>query len=315
MRRGLVLVAVLIVLGTIGSAAAGKPSGGAGQGQPAAPAGSKPTAPEPQAAISNREAQAAQEEGCPAEKVRQIDTDHAHELANPPSTPISFVVHESSSVVNFGTKRGTRADYVVLTASEAIPPNVYSTDFEMDSIEPMRRIGEAGLESNHLPAPTYTPPHFFNHRKEVGFNLCIPSGSSGEDAGTYTGVYDLVGPGSIETATVTQTAQLKAGKGTFWAWFGIVVFFALVLLVMNHLVLPAKPTSPKEWVARIVVILFSLAAAAAAMLVAWSQNATWGENIWVAIGALIATAFAAAGVGSTLSAAAARIEGPGADSR
>jgi hypothetical protein len=60
-------------------------------------------------------------------------------------------------------------------------------------------------------------------------------------------------------------------------------------------------------VARIIVIVLSLAAAGSAMLLAWSQNATWGENIWVAVGALVATAFAAAGLGGTLTAAAGQI--------
>jgi hypothetical protein len=258
---------------------------------------------------SNAEAQEAQQAGCPGTKVRHIDSDHAHTPSEPPTKPVEFTVHESSSVLNFGSNRGIRFDYIVLRATEPIPPNIYSSDFEIDSFEPMRRIGEASLESVHLPAPTYTPPHFFNHRKEIGFNLCVSSGQDA-DAGTYTGQFELVGPGAIETTTVTQTAQLKAENVTFvWSFIAVLVF-AFVLLVMNQLILPASPTKKewKAWVARIVVIVFALAAAASAMLVAWSQNPTWGENLWVAIGALIATAFAAAGVGSTLTAAAAQFD-------
>jgi hypothetical protein len=319
-----IFVAVAIAFGVAaaGSAAAGNAIQENRAADPAKPApNAKPPEPVQEVAAeqranqvkaetpSNAEAQEAQQAGCPGKKVRHIDSDHAHTPSEPPSEPIEFTVHESSSVLNFGSNRGTRFDYIVLRATEPIPTNVYSSDFEIDSFEPMRRIGEASLESVHLPAPNYTPPHFFNHRKEIGFNLCVSSGQDA-DAGTYTGQFELVGPGTIETTTITQTAQLKAEDQTFVWSFVAVLVFALILLVMNQLILPASPTKDewKAWVARIVVIVFALSAAASAMLVAWSQNPTWGENLWVAIGALIATAFAAAGVGSTLTAAAAQFD-------
>jgi hypothetical protein len=254
---------------------------------------------------SNAEAGAAQEAGCPGRKVRKIDTDHAHVSADPPTTPIEFSVHETSSVLNFGPNRGRRVDYIVLKASEPIPTDIYSTNFEIDTVEPMRRIGEASLESVQLPPPTYTPPHFFNHRKEVGFNFCVASGEN--DPGTYTGQYELIGPGAIETATLTQTAQLKEGESTFFIWLGAVLVLAGVLLVLNQIILPETPKG-KALTASIVFIVIALAAAASAMLTAWSQSPTWGENIPIAVAALITTAFGAAGVGSTLSTVASHIK-------
>jgi hypothetical protein len=313
MKRLLVISggAILIALGIglldfdIGSASA-LADGGNSQSHQRSPSTSqvRPPAKGP----TNAEAKAAQESGCPGKKVRHIDNEHAHAPKLEPTQPIEFTVHETSSVLNFGSKRNTRADYVVLKASEPIPGDIYSSDFEIDSLEPLRRIGEASLESVHLKSPTFTPPHFFNHRKEIGFDFCVST--KGGKPGTYTGQFQFIGPGSIVTATLTQTVQLKAENDTFLkALIGVIVL-ALILLAVNHLILPANPQHWKEWAARIILIVVSLAAAVSAMLIAWSQNPTWGENLWVAIGALVATAFGAAGLGSTLSAAAGQIKSP-----
>jgi hypothetical protein len=267
-----------------------------------------PNAPPPQPTRqgpTNADAKEAQERGCPGNKVRQIDHEHAHTPQDEPKEPIEFAVHQSSSVLNFGSSRDIRADYIVLKAAREIPVGIFSTDFEIDSLEPMRRIGEASLESVHLRSPTFTPPHFFNHRKEIGFNLCV-SGANG-DPGTYTGQFQFIGPGAIETATLTQTAQLKAPTGDFRSRFFVVVGLAAFLLFVTNVVQPGWPKNGSEWWARGVIVLVSLGASALAMLIAFSQNPTWGENIWVATAALVTTAFGAAGLGGTLSAAAARI--------
>jgi hypothetical protein len=249
----------------------------------------------------------AREAECPDTGARPVDTP-AQTLNPEPKQAIKFTVQESNPVLNFGPGRATQEDYVVLRASEKIPREVSAANFEIDTVEPMRRIGEASLLSSHLPAPTYTEPHFFNHRTEISFTLCVAG--NGKDAGTYTGQYQFISPGSIETATLTQTAQLKTNESSFILCFICVMVLAGLLLIVNQIVLAGRPKGV-EWVARLVVIVLSLAAAASAMLLAWSQNATWGENIWVAIGALVATAFAAAGLGGTLTTAAAQINTPG----
>jgi hypothetical protein len=248
-----------------------------------------------------------EERECPQTGARPVDSP-AEEMTREPKGRTEFTVRESNPVMNFGPGRGTQEDYVVLIASKELPKRVTAANFEIDTVEPMRRIGEASLLSSHLPPPTFTRPHFFNHRTEISFTLCVKSG--GKDAGTYTGQFQFISPGAIETATLTQTAQLKAEESTFIWWFVGVLLLAAVLLGVNQLILPDWPTGRREWLARSVVIGLSLAAAASAMLVAWSQNATWGENIWVAVGALIGTAFAAAGLGGTLSAAAGQIRSP-----
>jgi hypothetical protein len=258
---------------------------------------------------TNAEAQVAQERGCSSPKLRSVDVEHAHTPHVTPEQPVEFTVQETSSVLNFGSGRDKRADYIVLKASQPIPEGIYSTNFEIDSLQPLRRIGEASLESTHLKPPTFTPPHFFNHRKEIGFNLCVDA--SGGKPGTYTGQFQFVSPGAIETVTLTQTAQLKAEDAWFWGPLILVGVLALILLITNVYVQSEggwKKWTPQQRVARIVLIIFSVGAALSAMLIAWSQNPTWGENIWVAVGALVTTAFTAAGLGSTLTAAAGQIK-------
>lgn len=280
-------------------ALAGGHPGSPQQTREAPPAGEAPKAP------TNAEAKKAQERGCPGQKVRRVDNEHAHEPAVAPTRPIEFAVHETSSVINFGSSRDVRANYIVLKASREIPRGIYSTDFEIDSLEPIRRIGEASLESVHLKPPTFTPPHFFNHRREIGFNLCVTSANG--HPGTYTGQFQFIGPGAIQTATLTQTAQLKAQAHDFvWRWL-LVLAIALALLFVTIIIQPGWPRGGSEWCARLAFVFVSLGASALAMLIAFSQNPTWGENIWVATAALITTAFGAAGLGGTLTAAAARI--------
>jgi hypothetical protein len=245
------------------------------------------------------------EADCPDGGGIPVDTAAAQMAKEPEQEAIEFTVQESNPVLNFGTSRDMQEDYVVLKASKKIPKEVTPANFEIDTVQPMRRIGEASLLSSHLPPPTFTEPHFFNHRTEISFSLCVESG--GKDAGTYTGQFQFVSPGTIETATLTQTAQLKTEESSFIFWFVLVLLLSAALLIVNLMVLPGRPKGGREWVARSMVILLSLAAAGSAMLVAWSQSATWGENIWVAVGALVATAFAAAGLGGTLSAAALQI--------
>lgn len=309
MKRLLLIsvAAVLIALGIgllgFGTGASALAGGGNSQSHQHSP--STPQTQPPAKGPTNAEAKVAQERGCPGKKVRHIDNEHAHTPQVEPTNPIEFAVHQTSSVLNFGSSRDTRVDYIVLKASREIPVGIFSSDFEIDSLEPMRRIGEASLESVHLRSPTFTPPHFFNHRKEIGFNLCVSSANG--DPGTYTGQFQFIGPGAIETATLTQTAQLKAPTSDFLVRVIGVIVLATLLLVVTNIVGPGWPKNGSEWLARIALVIVSLAASASAMLIAWSQNPTWGENIWVATAALVTTAFGAAGLGGTLTAAAARI--------
>jgi hypothetical protein len=254
---------------------------------------------------ANARAQEALQHGCKGELIRHVDIEHAHTPLEEPLKKIEFTVHETSAVLNFGEHRGTRADYVVLKASKPIPPGIYSKDFEIDSLEPLRRIGEASLESVQLRSPTFTPPHFFNHRKEIGFDLCVNDGAG--EPGTYTGQFQFIGPGAIGTATLTQTVQIKAQKHIFiWTLLGVAAL-SLLLLIVTNIIQPGWPKGGGEWAARLTFVAISLIAALSAMLIAWSQNPTWGENFWIAVAALVTTAFGAAGLGGTLNAVATKI--------
>jgi hypothetical protein len=215
--------------------------------------------------------------------------------------PIEFSVHETNPVVSFGAGRGIEADYILLQATRPIPEGILSKNFEIDTREPMKRIGTSSLESVHLRAPFYTRPHFFNHRREIGFNLCVPG--AGADPGTYTGQFVFVGPGKIVSAVITQTAQLKATHSMFWIIAGGVLLAMLIALITKTFLehSGALWKGPFWWSLLLVVPL--VIASLLAMLLAYTEAPTWGENLAFAISALIATAFTAAGLGNTLTAA------------
>jgi hypothetical protein len=216
--------------------------------------------------------------------------------------PIQLSVHETTPVVSFGAGRNTEADYVVLQASREIPEGILSKNFEIDTREPMKRIGASSLESVHLRAPRYTRPHFFNHRREIGFNLCVVG--AGADPGTYTGQFVFVGPGKIASVVLTQTAQLKATHSTFWWFAGFVLAAMLVVLGFKAVLEHRGELNSPSFFLSCFRVLFFVAAGGVAMWLAYSEAPTWGENLAFAISALIATAFTAAGLGNTLTAAA-----------
>lgn len=129
-------------------------------------------------------AQSSEASECAEEHTRSIN-----EQAHPNSTqtgPIELTVRATDPVLNFGSARGIQADYIVLKASKPIPKHIFSTNFEIDSLEPMRRIGTESLESVRLVSPTYTRPHFFNHRKELGSTSAStpPTASPGPTPGS-----------------------------------------------------------------------------------------------------------------------------------
>lgn len=218
----------------------------------------------------------------------------------PETDPIEFDVHESDPVLNFGSERKTKSNFIVLKASQPIPEGVYSTDFEIDSLEPLLRIGKAELESERLPSPTYSRPHFFNHRKELAFNLCVkPTG----DPGTYTGQLLFAGPGLISSVTLTQTAQLKASEGSFWLLSASILLITAVALILRAFgKLDKNHFGIKDFFAEGVVVAGSLIAAFLAMYLLYSENPTWGEKgVVVAGAALFAAAFTAAGLSAVVS--------------
>jgi hypothetical protein len=215
------------------------------------------------------------------------------------SVPIEFSVHESDPVLNFGVDRNTKRDVVVLKGSRKIPPGIESKNFEIDSVEPLRRIGTAELESTRLHSPRYSRPHFINHRKELVFSLCVKA-TDGE-AGIYTGQFLFAGPGLISSVTLTQTAQLKDGSGKFLPFFIVIVLVTLIALAVRaYTEFEGKP-QVKEFVAAGVVVIGSAGAAALAMFLLYEETPTWGEKGTVVAGAaLVAAAFTAAGLGAVL---------------
>ncbi|HEY2715751.1 MAG TPA: hypothetical protein VGI73_05975 [Solirubrobacterales bacterium] len=219
--------------------------------------------------------------------------------------PIELEVRTTDPVLNFGDGRGTLYDYVVMKASKAIPPNVPSAAFEIDSLEPLRRIGGEGLESARLRVPTYSRPHFFNHRTELGFSLCVTAASG--KPGTYTGQFLFVGPGAIASVPITQTAQLKIEEWKFLIALVIVLIITLVFLAVRALAEFDGEAEPREVVVKMTLLLISVAAAGLAMYLVYDKTPTWGDDLVVNGAALIATAFTAAGLGNTLAAGTGKI--------
>jgi hypothetical protein len=239
-----------------------------------------------------------EEAECKEKYARSIN-EQAHPASVSIPDPIELTVHATDPVLSFGAGRGIKSDYIVLKASSPIPEKVFSTNFEIDSLEPLRRIGSESLESVRLVSPTYTRPHFFNHRKEIGFNLCI-DGAHGEP-GTYTGQFLFVGPGEISSAVLTQTAQMKSTKGKFAIFLILVLLATFVFLCVRAYAELGPNTSGRELTIKIFLLLVSVAAAGLAMALVYAKSATWGENQVVSVAALIATAFTAVGLGNTLS--------------
>lgn len=219
--------------------------------------------------------------------------------------PIELDVRETDPVLNFGDGRGTLYDYVVLKASKPIPAGVPSSSFEIDSLEPMRRIGSEGLESSRLRVPTFSRPHFFNHRKEIGFSLCVTAASG--EPGTYTGKFLFVGPGEIDSAAITQTAQLKSKEWKFLVALIVVLLVTFAFLGVKAFAEFEGEAEPREVAVKITLLLAAVAAAGIAMYLVYDKSPTWGDDFAVDAAALIATAFTAAGLGNTLVAGTGRI--------
>jgi hypothetical protein len=219
--------------------------------------------------------------------------------------PIELQVRATDPVLNFGDGRGTLYDYVVLKASKPVPPSVPSGAFEIDRLEPMRRIGGEGLESARLRVPTYSRPHFFNHRTELGFSLCVTAASG--KPGTYTGQFLFVGPGAIASVPITQTAQLKIEEWKFLIALVIVLIVTLGFLGVRALAEFDGEAEPREVVVKMSLLLISVAAAGLAMYLVYDKTPTWGDDLVVNGAALIATAFTAAGLGNTLAAGTGKI--------
>jgi hypothetical protein len=293
---------------TAGVATAATPRPDAGTAKPGSPAHSQETTESP-AGVTTTDAGGPPEEATPdaaaaaaaaSEKnplcVRRVN--EAGREGASVDEPIELEVRESDPVLNFGDGRGTLYDYVILKASQPIPPHVFSTAFEVDSLEPLRRIGGKGLESARLRMPTYSRPHFINHRKEIGFNLCVSAASG--DPGTYTGQFLFVGPGQVASVPITQTAQLKAEELKFVIALVGVLLITFLFLGVKALAEFDATAEPRELIVKVALMLLSVLGAGVAMYVVYDTTPTWGEDWVVNAAALIATAFTAAGLGATV---------------
>jgi hypothetical protein len=254
---------------------------------------------------TEKEAEEARADSAPEPLCTRRINEPGHGREAKVTEPIELEVRTTDPVLNFGDGRGTLYDYVVLKASKAIPPDVPSANFEIDSLEPMRRIGGEGLESARLRVPTYSRPHFFNHRTELGFSLCVTAASG--KPGTYTGQFLFVGPGAIASVPITQTAQLKIEEWKFLIALVIVLLVTLAFLGVRALAEFDGEAEPREVIVKMSLLLISVAAAGLAMYLVYDKTPTWGDDLVVNGAALIATAFTAAGLGNTLAAGTGKI--------
>jgi hypothetical protein len=229
---------------------------------------------------------------------------HAVSVGKP---PITLEPTQNEPVINFGSRREKLPDFIVFKASRPIPKSVKWTSFEIDSLEPMRRVGEGGLETEHLNLPSYSRPRFFNHRKYVAFNLCV-NGLEG-DPGVYTGQFLFSGPAGMPPKTIVQTAQLKLSGSKFGFWLAVALLVTLVFLWIRTYSQFEDKHGKKERRVRIAVMVIPVFAAGAAMYLVYDGSPTWGTDLPLSVAALIGTAFTAAGLGSSISNGTERLSG------
>lgn len=201
--------------------------------------------------------------------------------------PITLTAEPAVGVANFATSRGSKSLYFVLKASRPLPPSVKPAQIEISVPRPPQRSGET-LESTSLPLPRFSHPRFINDRKAIQFRMCI----DGHDLkpGTYTSQVFIGGPKGLHETSVT--AAITAKSGLFWLIGPLILAAAATLLW----VMVSQDMGGDRLGLRLLTIVASLVAAAAAMYAVYSANNTWGEDVLTSFFALGGTAFGAAGV-------------------
>jgi hypothetical protein len=241
---------------------------------------------------------AAKEANCP------LETEGSSPVAEVTAVdpPIELeVANQSDQVLNFGDGRGAKSDLVVLKATDPLPKTVKEDQFQLQVLQPMKRIGSDGLESTRLTDLTYSEPKFFDNRQRIKFSIC--ANAEGGKSGTYTGQVLLSGPPGVASVTITQTAQLKS-KQTLFLLFLLVALFLAGALLWWKTSLDLEDKKPKtRKVARIAIVAGSLISMGAAMYAVYNSNPAWGADLYASFAAVVGTGLAAAGLGSTVSGA------------
>lgn len=245
--------------------------------------------------VSAAPAMAAEEKSeCPLE----LNSDAGESEAPVVDPPLELeVANQSDQVLNFGDGRGVKTDEITLRVKDSgsLPKSVQAEHFQFITEQPMKRIGSDSLESTRLQPLTFSKPEIVDNRKRIKFTICV-SAENGEP-GTYTGQVLLSGPLGLSSTTLTQTAQLKTKEGTFLLIL-IVILLAVGVLLWWKTNLDLEGKKQKT---RIGLIVISLASVGAAMYQIYNDNPAWGADKFASALALLGTALAAAGLGSTVS--------------
>jgi hypothetical protein len=214
---------------------------------------------------------------------------------------------QSDQVLSFGENRGTKVDYVTLKSSPPLPKSVRPGQIELDSLVPMKRIGAENLESTRLRFPRFIQPRISAHGERISFGVCV-NAASGEP-GTYTGQVEVNGPAGLGPFQLTQTAQLKAKIiGGFGAFFVLALLIASIF-VWRKIGDETAATGGRKLRAQLAVAAISVAAAGYAMWKVYDETPDWGADWFASLAALVATAFAAGGIGTGVAALSSLVTG------
>lgn len=223
-----------------------------------------------------------------------------------PSVTLSLE-SQSDAVINFGEDRGVKVNYVTIKVSPRLPDNIRSKNLELNSLLPMKRIGTDNLESTRLKFPRFIPPRILSHGERISFGICIDAADG--DPGTYTGQVELNGPLGLSPLQLTQTAQLKAKVFGLFGIFFIIALGLAGIFVWRKVGKETSATGGKKLGAQIAVVAISLGAAGYAMWKVYNESPSWGADWFSSLAALVATGFAAGGIGTGVSALAGLITG------
>jgi hypothetical protein len=240
----------------------------------------------------------AADERCPLD----LETSPSASEAAAVDPPIELEVsNQSDQVLNFGDGRGVKSDLIILKATDPLPKTVEEKHFQLETLQPMKRIGSDSLESTSLSSLTYSQPKFFDNRQRIKFFICA-SAKDGKP-GTYTGQALLSGPPGVASVTITQTAQMKTQEWQFLIFLVLALAIAAMLLLWKTSI-DLKDKKPKtRTIARIGILASSLLVMGGAMYAAYNSNPAWGADLYASIAAVVGTGLAAAGFGSGISAA------------
>jgi len=127
-------------------------------------------------------------------------------------------------VTNFGADRDPEFPAYAVKSDRPIDDKLL--DKLRLSSETIARTGKESAESAIFPEIAFTEPVPSGDRKRIRFRVCLQPPSS-LPAGNYTGNVTLEGPPELEAATVTVTANAKAGS-----LFGLALVASLVLALL-----------------------------------------------------------------------------------